>query len=577
MICQIVSRLTVLVGTLLLAQTAPAQVDTLFHLSPDRRILRLWQSAPFFAIDHPPYLKAYDSTRVFTQLDRLAAFARQQDDDRLFWSVQLHKILFRHILSTAGGKPSTLLEAAQTYLDQCPVPVVRASYWYHRGRYYFEQQRFDEGFRWLLRAQQAFEQIGYDRIPEASQYLYGLGDSYYFFGEYARCIRSMVASFRYPPWVHRARITAHNTVGLCYQQLRDYANAQVYFARTLTLAQQYGDSAYIAIAYTKLGHQLLLTGKPRQALPYLYSGYRLSWTQAPEYRVPENAALSDLYTAQALIQLDSVRKARLCIDRSTRMFTNRSWSSYELDYFQAQIDYYKKAGNYRLATVYLDSSRQLDKSLQAKFNTRLLLANQSRVNAERYTYETRRLEAERKNAVQVRNIILAAALLLALAGLYAFRQNQQKRIQEEKLLLQQKQRAEELLTEYVARIQEKNELIESISVQLKQAEASSSPRPPVDSLLNQVILTEADWQQFKDLFEGVYPGFFSTLRTHYPDLTGAEIRLLALTKLRIDTRQMSRMLGISTESIHKTKYRMHKKLGANEKSSLINLLGEGEQ
>lgn len=556
----------------LLAHTALAQVDTLFLLSPEKRILRLWQAAPFFAIDHPPYLKASDSTRVFAQLDRLAEFAQQQEDDRLFWYAQLHKILFRHTLPRSDGKSSTVLEAVQPYMDQCPVPVVQASYWYHRGRYYFDEQRFDEGFRWLLRAQDTFERIGYAQIPEVSEYLYGLGIAYYFFGEYATCIGYMVTSFRYPSWARRAEISAHNTVGLCYGHLQQYAKAQTYFARTLKLAHLYGDSAWAAIANTELGHHLLLMGKPRSALPYLYNGYRFSWHRDPQQRVPENAAVADLYTALALMELDSIHKARMHIDRSTRLFTNRPWSSYDLTYYQARVNYYRKVGNYRLATAYLDSLRQLEQSLRTKFNSRLLSANQIRVNAERYVSETRRLEAERKNAVQVRNIILVAVALLALVGVYALRQKQQKRLQEKKRLLQQKQQAEELLNQYMINIQEKNELIESISAQLNQAEATSSPRPPLDGLLNRVILTEADWQQFRSYFEDVYPDFFSTLRNRYPDLTKAEIRLLALLQLRIDTSQMSRMLGISPESVHKTSYRVRKKLNITGKLSLDNLL-----
>jgi DNA-binding CsgD family transcriptional regulator/tetratricopeptide (TPR) repeat protein len=382
----------------------------------------------------------------------------------------------------------------------------------------------------------------------------------------------MVASFRYPPWVKRAEITAHNTVGLCYQHLHNYTRAETYFTQTLNLAHTYGDSAYVAIANTNLGHQLLLGGKPRLALPYLYNGYRFSWHHDPQNRVPENAALGDLYTAQALMQLDRADKARFYIDRSTRQFTNRPWSTYDLEYFQTQVNYYKKVGNYRLATVYLDSTRQLEESLRVRFNTRLLSANQARFNAERY----RRLEVEKKTAIQVRNIILVALVLLALAGFYALRQNQQKRWQEKRVLLEQKQRAEERLSQYMAHVQEKNQFIDMISAELDQAGHLSSPRPSVKDLVGRVILTDTDWQQFKQLFEGVYPGFFSTLQHRYPDLTGAEIRLLALSKLRIDTRQMSQMLGISPESIRKTKYRMHKKLDVNGKLGLIDLLSDGQ-
>ena len=566
------SRLTcgLLIGWLLFSQTARAQVDTLFRLSPDQRILRLWQTAPFFAIDHPPYLTAHDSTRVFAQLDRLATFARQQDDDRLFWTVQLQKILFRHTLVRVAGKPSAVLVAAQPYMDQCPVPVVQASYWYHRGGYEYDSKQFDEGFRWLLRAQQTFEQIGYAHIPEISEYLRDLGGRYYFFGEYATCIRYMLASFRYPAWVKRAEISAHNSVGLSYQHLHQYAQAQNYFSQTLKLAGKHGDSAYVAIANTNLGHLFLLRHQSSLALPYLYTGYRFSWQRIPENRVPENAALTALYLAQALLELDSTQKARDYIARSARLFTNRPWSAYDLQYYQAQTAYYKKVGNFRLATIYQDSLRYVEESQRTLFNTRLLAASQSQVNAERYLNELRTMEADQKNAVLVRNIILIAAVLLTLAGLYALRQNQRKRT----LLLAQKQRAEQLLAQYMTQVQEKNQLIDTISAQLHQDEPTSASRPAIKSLLNRVILTEADWQQFKDLFEDVYPGFFSALLTRYPELTKAEIRLLALLKLQIDSIQMSRMLGISPESIHKTTYRLRKKLGVSGKLYLTNLLAD---
>ncbi len=571
---QTLVRLTcmLLAGWLMLTQTAQAQVDTLFRLSPDQRILRLWQKAPFFAIDHPPYLTAHDSTRVFAQLDRLATFARSQDDDRLFWTIQLHKILFRHTLVRFAGKPSAVLVAAQTYLEQCPVPVVLASYWYYRGGYEYEKKQFDEGFRWLLRAQQAFEQIGYEHIPEISEYLRDMGERYYFFGEYTTSIRYLVDSFRYPAWVKRAEISAHNTMGLCYQHLHQYAQAQDYFSQTLTLAGKHGDSAYVAIANTNLGNVLLLRSKPGLALPYLYKGYRFSWHRIPENRVPENAALTALYLAQALLALDSTQKARTYIDRSTHLFTNRPWSNYDLQYYQAQTQYYKKVGDFHLAMINQDSLRGVEESQRTLFNIRLLAASQSQVNAERYLNNLRTLEAQEKNAVLVRNIILIAAVLLMLAGIYALRQNQRKRWHEKQVLLAQQQRAEQLLAQYMANIQEKNQLIDTISAQLHQAEPTSPPRRPINSLLNRVILTEDDWQQFKNLFEDVYPGFFSALLTRYPDLTKAEIRLLALLKLHIDTTQMSRMLGISPESIQKASYRLRKKLGVSGKLYLTDLL-----
>ena len=543
-----------------------AQVDTLFRFNTDQRVLKLWQSAPFYPIDQLPYPRLSDSTTLLAQYDKLAQEAQTQHDERLFWYVQLHKILLRHEFRNRAYGQSTLLLEAQPTLERCPVPVVRASYWYFLGRYQFGKQRFDDGFRWLLRAQQAFEQIGYHNIPEINEYLAGLGGRYFFFGEYATCIRYLEASLHYPSLSIHARLATLNTLGVCYQRLNNYPRAQTLFLRTQQQALAHRDSAYTAIATTNLGYMLLLRGRARQGLPYLYQGYSQSLIQ-----VPENAALTALYLAKALLALDSSRKAKTYIDRSRGLFKNQAWSDYNLQYLQALTQYYRKAGDFRQATRYLDSTQQLQDTVRARFNARLLAASQAQVAAERYLSELRRLETQKTNAVQVRNIILVALLLLALASGYALWQNKQKRREEKRALLVEQQRAEERLTQYITHLEAKNRLLETISRELDQTRNSSvepvgDPPSPlgIGGLLNRVILTEVDWQQFKQLFEGVYPDFFNGLQSRFAELTPAEIRLLALLKLDISTKQMAYMLGVNTNTIRMSRYRLRRKLEAHQ-------------
>ena len=393
-----------------------AQVDSLLHLNPNQQIFRLWQNAPYLDIINPPYLTDRDSTAMFIRLDRLGDFAEKKGDDRLYWAVQLHKILVRHTLLDVAGKKSTVLEEAQTLMDQCPVPVVQASYWYYRGRFDFGKKRFDAGFQWLLRAQNAFERIGYENIPEIHEYLSGLGGRYYFFGEYQTCIRYMKAALRYPNVNKLSPLIILNTIGLCYRQLGDYHNAQAFLSKGLALAASRNDTTHLAITSTNFGHVLLLTGKPRQALPYLYRAYTLSQT-----RVPENAAITALYLAKALLALDSTQKAKAYIDGSMQFYKNQSWSDYDLHYYQARTLYYRKTGNYRYTTAYLDSSLRLQDTLRSRFNNRLLAASQMQVNAERYLSSTLKLESEKASAEKVRNVILLAMLLLTGSGIYALR------------------------------------------------------------------------------------------------------------------------------------------------------------
>jgi hypothetical protein len=82
----------------------------------------------------------------------------------------------------------------------------------------------------------------------------------------------------------------------------------------------------------------------------------------------------------------------------------------------------------------------------------------------------------------------------------------------------------------------------------------------VEKLKRSTIITEDEWIQFRSLFDKVHKGFFTRLKVQYPDVTQAEIRLMALTKLNLSTKEMAGILGISPESIRKSRYRFLKKV-----------------
>lgn len=82
----------------------------------------------------------------------------------------------------------------------------------------------------------------------------------------------------------------------------------------------------------------------------------------------------------------------------------------------------------------------------------------------------------------------------------------------------------------------------------------------MQELANYTILTDADWDRFKNLFTKVYPGFFIGLKHHVPDITLAEQRMAALIKLNIPNKDAAAMLGISHNSIYKTRQRLRQRL-----------------
>jgi DNA-binding CsgD family transcriptional regulator len=74
------------------------------------------------------------------------------------------------------------------------------------------------------------------------------------------------------------------------------------------------------------------------------------------------------------------------------------------------------------------------------------------------------------------------------------------------------------------------------------------------------ILTDADWEKFKQYFNSVYPDFVLALKTKSPKLSSAELRLVMLAKMGLSTKESAAMLGISIDAVKKGRYRLRKKL-----------------
>ena len=118
----------------------------------------------------------------------------------------------------------------------------------------------------------------------------------------------------------------------------------------------------------------------------------------------------------------------------------------------------------------------------------------------------------------------------------------------------------------------KNQLIADLEMRIAEQTQAQEERPYAAQgsaerstpLYRMKILTEADWQRFRESFEQGFPGFLQRLRAAFPQLTTAETRLFLLLKLGFDTKEIAGILGISVESVWKSRQRLRKKLSLAE-------------
>ena len=119
---------------------------------------------------------------------------------------------------------------------------------------------------------------------------------------------------------------------------------------------------------------------------------------------------------------------------------------------------------------------------------------------------------------------------------------------------------------------EKATLIEKLQEQVQVKETTAEQMQIIDELSQQTILTEADWDKFKKLFDKIYPGFFIKLKGKATDITIAEQRMAALTRLHLTPKQMASMLGISPLSVHKTRQRLRQRLHVTADNNLEEMI-----
>lgn len=544
-------------GCLLLTRLSVAQVSTMDTMQTDERIVFLRKVTQ---------KRFFDTTQVLAMLDSAKTLNEDHGDQFMVWYVtflQTHyQFIYQH---NEAAKKIAFLKSRQAHFDQSPYPVIRAIYYCDLSNAYFQRLDFTEAFKFSFRSRQIFEQIGYQQIPEAVEYLHYFFRFHYYFEDYRTAIHYSILAEKYNKWNLMDNWFLLNNRGVAYLKLTDYANAKKAFLKTIAVANASNQDVYVGIGSGNYGNTLRLEGKYKESLPYLYKDVAIN-----EKTVPDNSAITCLYIAYSLLKLDSSAKAQVYIDRSLKLQPNWFWSNYGPMYYEVKALYYQKTGQLEAAIRYKDSLVVKKDSLRQVFDNRLLTAAQAQVAAEKYLNDLTIIEAEKNNALLRRNLFIAVLALTTLAIIYSVnqRRRREKQVQEA-----EKKRADDLLahateqlSQYMDHLKSKNELIEKMALELNSLESQSPDTiiadTRIESLRQSVILTESNWLEFKQLFDRVYPHFFDNLLSKYHDLTPAEVRLLALLKLTIGSREMAYMLGVSVESLRKSRYRLRKKLEA---------------
>lgn len=127
---------------------------------------------------------------------------------------------------------------------------------------------------------------------------------------------------------------------------------------------------------------------------------------------------------------------------------------------------------------------------------------------------------------------------------------------------------EQQLSGMALQMLQKNELLLDLKAQL---EGESNPAVLAGSLQKMIqrgLNQEKDWDDFNRYFEGLNASFYDRVKQNFPDITPNDLRICALIRLNLSSKEMAGILNISADSVKTARYRLRKKLALNTEENL---------
>ncbi|SPZ95266.1 Predicted ATPase [Sphingobacterium multivorum] len=349
----------------------------------------------------------------------------------------------------------------------------------------------------------------------------------------------------------------HENLGSIYEDLARYDSAFFHFEKARTLYTETKDNYGKIVVINNMGDIFRKTNKYPESIKLTQLAYQMAENLGDVYQMA--ATTKDLSRTYALReQMDS---AYFYAEKSRKLVLEL----YSVDgarhtaFFQALYDMNQQAEEIeklqvtkRINLIMLWGTIVV---LILLIVLSYVLHSRQKIKIKNQISDSRKQEAER----ELTEIALKNQLL------------EDKQLKQE-LSLKQKE-----LTSHTLNLIRNNQFLEELRDELKgmvKDERRDQKRQMQKLVLqiNENITQGIHWKEFMGTFEKVHHSFFEKLIQRFPDLTAADMRLIALLKINLNNIDIAVLLGISQDSLRVARHRLRKKLRLEQGEDLAGYL-----
>jgi tetratricopeptide (TPR) repeat protein len=431
---------------------------------------------------------------------------------------------------------------------------------------------FEKAMFYALKSIDLQEKNGLEKFNDTGGFYLVIGDILYKVGEYDLCIRQTKKGLALLPLPlsQYSIFVVYNTVGLAYQKINKYDSAIGWYRNALSYAKD-KNTAWEGIITGNIGDVYFMEKKYDSAKYYLLKEFEIAQHGNVEQQSPHNSLLM---VARILASQGKPDSGLQLIKKAEPVLFDHYYSD-NRNVYKAKEEVFRAMRLNDSAAYYSDLYQHQDDSIKERQARSKMDITLMKLNYEKSSRDIVRMLKEKKQEKERQYMLMGGIVLAIVIGIVIYRQQMQRNRLEKELLVQQKKAAEETslaareqLDLFTANIIEKKAMIEKLQEQLLQQNQSVN-----EELLNQTILTDGDWTRFKMMFEKARPGFFEYLQNSAPGITPAESRLAALLTLKLDTKNIAAMQGISPDAVRKSKSRLRQRLNLTIEDNLEEFIG----
>ena len=448
------------------------------------------------------------------------------------------------------------------------------------GYAYYKYRKISKALPYFLQADALYDRSNGQELLDKEDLFKKMGFFFGTLGETDKAIHLLQKATNYSKDQSNEQAALLDNLGVYYLHKSDTLAATQLFERAKAIARKNGD--YIRIGKV-LGNMAILLeeqGHVERAINYLKQDIQYS----QQYGDTPNTIHASLQLANLYTNNDNIPAAKKILTEINPLLQRK----------ENLVTFYKKSLDLELLIAKREGDSQTELSLRRELDILLekekLWDGEEVVKNSQWTARqqdfTQQLQSNKAVIDKERNtkkIYMGIALLLSciIVGLYFFfrRKNraEKKRFEQKihKLQVEKKTNSIHLPMDETDNIRSLPHVLSPqtpYDPSIKKIENKTHNLTLWSLLLNGHLMTEESWEEFMHLYEMEYPKFLKSISTDFPEIKGSGLRCVLLLKLGLSNKEAARLLGVSPDSIKKTRQRLRYKIDEKKYKRLLKMI-----